>query len=71
MSDKNKEVSTADEKLSKPSDGVQKTGVISDKDNSREFHKAHTKSHQNDKRRGWPKRSGSGSWWFGGGSLAE
>lgn len=50
MSDKNKEVSTADEKLSKPSDGVQKTGVISDKDNSREFHKAHTKSHQNDKR---------------------
>jgi hypothetical protein len=50
MSDKKKEVSTHEEKVSKPSDGVQKTGVISDKDNSHEFHKAHTKAHQHDKR---------------------
>lgn len=50
MTDKRNDNSAPWEKDSKPADGVQKTGVIGDKENSQEFQKAHTKAHRNDKR---------------------
>lgn len=49
MTDKKNEIVARGEKHSKPSENVQKTGVIGDKENSTEFHKAHKKSHSKDK----------------------